>query len=249
MLGTIRKNKSELPQQMNKKEIHSSSFYFTNDTTVVNCIPKKNKNVVLMSTLHHVNEVSNRNDKKARMILDYNAAKEAVDTLDQVTYTYTCKRKTNRWPVIFFYNILDVSAYNAYVLWTSIDPNRNANKLTRRKLFSEELEKSLTKEHISSRKHFSRTEEAIKLSRTFKTYNCDYSTGIRVYKRKNCKTLRGDDTKDMLLELNDSYEQYGIKMNANKTKTMIIGRKIKKGKLVSRKDTDCVRAIPYEIDQ
>ncbi|KAJ4448791.1 hypothetical protein ANN_00182 [Periplaneta americana] len=34
--------------------------------------------------------------------------------------------------------------------------------------------------------------------------------------------------KDMLLELNDSCEQYGMKINANKTKTMVIGRKIKK---------------------
>ncbi|KAJ4451627.1 hypothetical protein ANN_03096, partial [Periplaneta americana] len=35
--------------------------------------------------------------------------------------------------------------------------------------------------------------------------------------------------RDMLLELNDSCEQYGMKINANKTKTMVIGRKIKKG--------------------
>ncbi|KAJ4448744.1 hypothetical protein ANN_00135 [Periplaneta americana] len=34
--------------------------------------------------------------------------------------------------------------------------------------------------------------------------------------------------KDMLLELNDSCEQYGMKVNANKTKTMVIGRKAKK---------------------
>ena len=103
---------------MDNKEGHSSSFYFTNDTTVVNYIPKKNKNVVLISTLHHDNEVSNRNDKKPQIILDYNSTKGAVDTLDQVTSTYTCKRKINKWSVIFFYNILGVSAYNAYVLWT-----------------------------------------------------------------------------------------------------------------------------------
>ncbi|KAJ4445341.1 hypothetical protein ANN_07146 [Periplaneta americana] len=34
--------------------------------------------------------------------------------------------------------------------------------------------------------------------------------------------------KEMLLELNDSCEQYGMKINENKTKTMVIGRKIKK---------------------
>ncbi|KAJ4449593.1 hypothetical protein ANN_00996 [Periplaneta americana] len=32
----------------------------------------------------------------------------------------------------------------------------------------------------------------------------------------------------MLLELNDSCEQYGMKINANKTKTMVVTRKIKK---------------------
>ncbi|KAJ4432774.1 hypothetical protein ANN_21413 [Periplaneta americana] len=34
--------------------------------------------------------------------------------------------------------------------------------------------------------------------------------------------------RDMLLELNDSCEQYGMKINVNKTKTMVVGRKIKK---------------------
>ncbi|KAJ4444695.1 hypothetical protein ANN_06492 [Periplaneta americana] len=34
--------------------------------------------------------------------------------------------------------------------------------------------------------------------------------------------------RDMLLDLNDRCEQYGMKINANKTKTMVIGRKIKK---------------------
>ena len=34
--------------------------------------------------------------------------------------------------------------------------------------------------------------------------------------------------RDMLLELNDSCEQYGMKINVNKTKTMVIGKKTKK---------------------
>ena len=73
MLGTVRKNKPELLQHINNKEVHSS-FFFTNDTTVVNYIPNKNKNVVLMSTLHHDNKISNREDKKPEMILYYNNA-------------------------------------------------------------------------------------------------------------------------------------------------------------------------------
>ena len=34
--------------------------------------------------------------------------------------------------------------------------------------------------------------------------------------------------KNMLMELNDRCEDYGMKININKTKTMVIGRKTKK---------------------
>jgi len=61
------------------------------------------------------------------MIVDYNETKGAVDTLDQLVGIYTCKRKTSRWPMIVFYNLLDISAYNAYILWTSINIEWNRN--------------------------------------------------------------------------------------------------------------------------
>ena len=55
-----------------------------------------------MSTAHNSKEVSNREDKKPKIILDYNATKGAVVTLDKLIATYTCKRKTKRWPVTVF---------------------------------------------------------------------------------------------------------------------------------------------------
>ncbi|KAI3372472.1 hypothetical protein L3Q82_022962, partial [Scortum barcoo] len=59
-------------------------------------------------------------DKKPIIILDYNKNKGGVDNLDKLTASYTCQRMTRRWPMVVFYNILDVSAYNAFVLWTHI---------------------------------------------------------------------------------------------------------------------------------
>ncbi|CAJ0922094.1 unnamed protein product [Ranitomeya imitator] len=47
--------------------------------------------------------------------------------------------------MILFYNILDVSAYNAFVLWREIDPDWNRNKLHKGRLFLEELGKSLVR--------------------------------------------------------------------------------------------------------
>ncbi|KAJ4443985.1 hypothetical protein ANN_05774 [Periplaneta americana] len=42
--------------------------------------------------------------------------------------------------------------------------------------------------------------------------------------------------RDMLLELNDSCELYGMKINANKTKAILIGRKLKKVNLLIRNE-------------
>ncbi|GLD69151.1 piggyBac transposable element-derived protein 4-like protein [Lates japonicus] len=54
-------------------------------------------------------------------VTDYNRCKRAVDNLDKAVCTYSCKRKTTLWPLVFFYYILDVSAYNAFVLWTAVE--------------------------------------------------------------------------------------------------------------------------------
>ncbi|KAL4008381.1 hypothetical protein ACER0C_002233 [Sarotherodon galilaeus] len=78
MLGTIRRNKPELPSEILKmqgRSLHSSLFVFTEKATVVSYCPKKNKNVLVMSTMHTDASLSTRDDKKPQMILDYNSTK------------------------------------------------------------------------------------------------------------------------------------------------------------------------------
>jgi hypothetical protein len=57
----------------------------------------------------------------------------------------------SRWPMVVFYDILDVSAVNAFILWTHINPTWNQNKLQRRRLFLKELGKGLVAEHLQTR--------------------------------------------------------------------------------------------------
>lgn len=55
IVAAVRKNKPELPHALlatRGRETLSSQFAFTPTTTVVSYTPKKNKNMVLMSTLH-----------------------------------------------------------------------------------------------------------------------------------------------------------------------------------------------------
>ncbi|KAM4038377.1 uncharacterized protein ACNLHF_016694 [Anomaloglossus baeobatrachus] len=104
-----------------------------------------------MSTLYKDGAVSSGSDKKPRIILDYNKNKGGMDNLDKLTATYTCQRMTRRWPMVVFSNILDVSAYNAFVLWTHIHEGWNSKKNNKRRRFLEELERSLVKAHIDQR--------------------------------------------------------------------------------------------------
>lgn len=165
MIGTIRKNKPSLPPELlqtKNKAVHSSSYAFTNDTMVVSHIPKKNKCVVLQST-YHLEQKVDPESKKPQVILDYNSTKGAVDTLDKMISCYTCKRKTNRWPVIVFTNVLDISAVNAYVLFTKANPDWKKNSFRKRRLFIETLGMSLVREHIRGREVLPRQKSAIEI--------------------------------------------------------------------------------------
>jgi len=62
--------------------------------------------------------------------------------MDQMTRTYSCKRKTRRWPLVVFY-MLDISAINAYVIWKALNPKWNSNKSHKRRLSLLQLGKEL----------------------------------------------------------------------------------------------------------
>ncbi|KRY51705.1 PiggyBac transposable element-derived protein 4 [Trichinella britovi] len=114
-----KKNKPELPWellQLQGRILNSSTFAFSEDCTIVSYLPKKNKNVMVLSTIHNDSQVCDGKGSKPDIILHYNSPKGGVDNLDKMTSTYSCQRMTARWPLVIFYNTIDVSAYNAYVL-------------------------------------------------------------------------------------------------------------------------------------
>ena len=77
------------------------------------------------------------------MILDYNEKKAGVDTLHQLVRAYSCKRRTRRWPMCLFYNIIDIAAYNTFVIFRNLHPEWNAKIAHRRRLFLIHLARSL----------------------------------------------------------------------------------------------------------
>ena len=119
LLGTMRKNRRELPCEFatgKKGSVGSSLFGFSDRQTLVSHVPKKNKAVVLLSTMHNDNKV----DKETglpKMIFNYNATKAAVDQVDQLCHNYSLQKRTKRWPLAYFYNCLNIAGMNSMVIF------------------------------------------------------------------------------------------------------------------------------------
>ncbi|XP_056639357.1 uncharacterized protein LOC130446872 [Diorhabda sublineata] len=145
-VGTVRKNKREIPREFlpNKtRPVESSLFRFVRDKTLVSHVPKKNKSVVLLSSMHH--EISvNEQSKKPEF---YNSTKGGVDALDLKCSNYSCSRRTRRWTNAIFGAIMNISITNSYVLWVI----SNQNKKKSRRKYIKTIAMSLINPHICQR--------------------------------------------------------------------------------------------------
>lgn len=158
LLGTMRKSRTEIPPEFLPKtrEEFESKFAFTNSTALVSYAPRKNRTVVLLSTMHNRPEVfAEGQGCKPYMVLDYNMTKGAVDAFDQEVSYYTCAHKTRRWPMRLFYFIIDAACLNAFVLWNMNNPtwkdHKGSRRLDKRRLFLTEAAHSLMMPMITAR--------------------------------------------------------------------------------------------------
>ncbi|QQP48685.1 Uncharacterized protein FKW44_009067, partial [Caligus rogercresseyi] len=94
---------------------------------------KKNKSVMVMSSLHPTVSISEKKKKKPETIEYYNHTKFGVDSLDQMCRLYSTKSGTRRWPVAVFNNILDIAGINAWILYKETQQD----KITRRQFLQE----------------------------------------------------------------------------------------------------------------
>lgn len=163
-VGTLRQNKKEIPQEMKaskSREVFSSSFGFKDDLTIVSYVPKKNKSVILLSSLHHSAAVEEGRKKKPEIVLFYNQTKSGVDSLDQKTRTYTCKRQSRRWPFVLWTNVMDVAAINALCLFTQQHPHYHEGRSDKRRLFLKELGQELIHPHMENRVNNPRLQKSV----------------------------------------------------------------------------------------
>jgi hypothetical protein len=89
--------------------------------------------------------------------MDYYATNGGVDNLDKLVTRYSCKRQILRSLLVILFNILDISAYNVFVIWMVLNTDWNRGKLQSRQLFLEKLGKALVRPQIQRRKRIPRT--------------------------------------------------------------------------------------------
>ena len=84
--------------------------------------------------------------KKPTVITDYNKHKGGIDTCDENCEEFSCLRKTNRWPMVLNYNLINVATNNAFILM------RGSGKCDRKTDFLKQLCFQLGQPYVSNRK-------------------------------------------------------------------------------------------------
>ena len=114
LVGTLKKNKREIPAEFlpnKQKPISSSMFGFQKHATLVSFTLKKNKSVVLLSTMH-CDAAVDAETKKPQIIQFCNSTKGGVNTVDQLCGNYSVSRRTRQWPLCVFFHLVNIAGMN-----------------------------------------------------------------------------------------------------------------------------------------
>ena len=120
LVGTIMSNRREIPSQFKSargREVESTKalYDYSNGILLISYIPKRNRNVLMMSSSHSDVSITDCHSKPT-VIMDYNKHKGGVDTLNENCEEFNCLRKTNCWPIVINYNLVNVATNNAFIV-------------------------------------------------------------------------------------------------------------------------------------
>ena len=147
-MDTIRNNRLEICEKMKmKKPVYESDFFFTDDPTetgkctcIVSYQCKKNRCVLLISSMHTNKQVDDTEKKKPNIVSFYNANKCGVDVVDQMTRLYSTKTPSRRWPMAVWCNILDLAGINSWIIFRKV----SGSKISRRNFLFQLISELIT---------------------------------------------------------------------------------------------------------
>ncbi|CAJ1055511.1 piggyBac transposable element-derived protein 3-like isoform X2 [Xyrichtys novacula] len=149
ILGTVNKIRWEIPQSSRQRNCNefTTQVFSTTGAILTVYAPKRKKTVYVLSSMHSVVQTENTTKTKPNTITLYNTTKCSVDVMDQMVQEYTVRTGTRRWPVAVFYNMNDMAALNAHVLYQA-----RTGRQDRRVDFLVELARELANSHVGAKK-------------------------------------------------------------------------------------------------
>ncbi len=99
----------------------SSLLGLAGEVTITSYVPQNGKAVIVLYKMHH-DAATVGDDGKPEIILHHNDKLSGVDNMDHFATMFSCKRKTNQWPMVLFYNMLEVAAITAFIICLSLNP-------------------------------------------------------------------------------------------------------------------------------
>ncbi|CAH2102857.1 unnamed protein product [Euphydryas editha] len=100
--------------------------------------------------MHSDMSVGDNAKQKPDIISYYNKYKTSVDTMDQTLRRYTSQRRCSIWPMAMFFNILDIAALTAYLIYYE-NYKMIKKKTAERRLFLRKLSEEFAKPMIEGR--------------------------------------------------------------------------------------------------
>lgn len=81
-------------------------------------VPKKKKVVLVYTSMHYDGNIGSQTGEKRKpeIITFYNNTKYGVDVVDKMCGSYDVSRNSRRWPLTVFFDMMNISAINGYVV-------------------------------------------------------------------------------------------------------------------------------------
>lgn len=99
IVGTVNRNRKEIPAEVkhSKAPLYETKFMEHDKCTLTVYQGKKQKNVLILSTMHPSIAIGSTEKKLPETVSFYNNTKYGVDVIDQMARQYTTKAGSRRW--------------------------------------------------------------------------------------------------------------------------------------------------------
>ncbi|KAJ8928620.1 hypothetical protein NQ314_018789 [Rhamnusium bicolor] len=122
------------------RPLYSSMWAYgkgSNNCILTSYVPRKNKNVILLSSYHNDDAIDGdtKDVFKPELITFYNSTKGGVDVVDRLKSEYSATRKSNRWPFTVFCTLLNIATINSQIIYRD-----NTRIIMRRRSYISDLQ-------------------------------------------------------------------------------------------------------------